>query len=433
MNLFEEFTYLSTKNKYRYHILMGIFLRESERIHLELTEDFLYERYLSISEESDLDYGKSQLIRDLQYLVDNHNLSIQQENIQNIHTLEDYKNRKKYYSITKKGAFVARNIEQYLLLTNRTVLCDEHFKRVLEDIKECKHSNAYSAWNMFYEDCRNVFQIYQDFLAEFNGTRFDEITSTKEFLIYKKDFLEQIHLLIDKLSKYATIIGKELCQLEKDDVRLDSIKKWFLYVDDCEPTYITILHYCSMLIEKITRKAKVLVSAGEESADFKKVLHRFMACESLEECEELSSKLIGIQKMPHLNYHGPFSAKESERKDKSEINPEPFDESKKIEDERKALQYLKKEIEREEKILSMEKNHQISFADLSNFDTQETLTILSWLGRAMEDKNICSETPSGQSFVLKENKEENRIEFKTKHGILEMPDFSLVFEGEKNE
>lgn len=433
MGLFEEFTYLSTKNKYRYNAIMELFLFESERINMEITEDYIYQK---IKEEGLLyeeDYSRAQLSHDLQFLLENNNISIHEENLQNIHTLEEYKNRKKYYSITKRGAFVARYIRQFLLVSNKTVLCDEHFERLMKDIRICKHSNSLSAWTMLYDDSRNVFQIYQDFLAEFNGNKFDQLSGTNEFMAYKQDFLEQIHLLIDKLSKYAAIIGRELEDLHQEDKRLLAIKRWFLYIDEEEPTYIHILHYCSMLIEKITRKAKLLLTAGEESADYKKLLYEFLACNTLSDCENLSLDLLGFQQMPHMNYHGPYAVKQTELTERYEHEEEAFDEKQKLLDEKKALEYLDKEMAREQKILSMEKNHIIRFEEMKEMDTEETLTVLSWLGRAMEDKNTRSETASGRRFSLKTGNQEERITLQTKYGSLEMPDFHFVFEGKKDE
>lgn len=433
MNLYEEYAYLTTKNKYRYSSIMEIFLTESERIHMEITEDFIYEKVLRMHHLQENDYSKQQLVHDLQFLIENGNISIQEENLQNIHTLDEYKNRKKYYSITKKGAFVARNIRQYLLMSSKTSLCDEHFERLIKDIRECKHKNSYSAWDMFFEDARTVFQIYQDFLAEFNSMKFEKLVNTREFLSYKKEFLEQIHLLIEKLSKYAGMIGNELEGLSSEDDRLKFVRRWFLYVNDEEPTYINILHYCSVLIEKITRKAKLLVTAGEESADYKNILYQFMGCETIEECENLSLSLFGYQRMNHMNYHGPYTVKETELKVRQEKVIEYYDESQKLEDEKKALEYLDRELKREQRILLAQEEKKLRFEDLKNLDTQDMLTVLSWLGRGMEDKNKCSETGSGKTFRIEESEEKESIIFETKHGSLTMPNFQFVFEDGNNE
>ena len=58
---------------------------------------------------------------------------------------------------------------------------------------------------------------------------------------------------------------------------------------------------------------------------------------------------------------------------------------------------------------------------------------LSWLGKALENKNRCSETESGRRYRIVDSEEKGRIEFETGYGSLTMPEFKLIFEEEDNE
>ena len=161
MERFREFAYLSAKNSYQYITIMEFFLQEFEKLNMKLELKDVLNSFHG-------NYDEEQLQRDLNYLVSNNNLSIQEEEVYGIQTLEEYKKRKVYYSITSQGIFVARNVRDFFSLSGKVIVCNAYFDRILEDIKRCRdEEDSFVTRSVLYKDCRTVFQIYQDFISHF--------------------------------------------------------------------------------------------------------------------------------------------------------------------------------------------------------------------------------------------------------------------------
>ena len=421
MEQFREFAYLSAKNSYHYISIMEYFLQEFEKLNMKLELKDVMNSFKG-------KYDEEQMQRDLNYLVSNNNLSIQGEEVYGIQTLEEYKKRKIYYSITSQGIFVARNVRDFFSLSGKVIVCNAYFERILEDIKRCRdEEDTFVTRSVLYKDCRTVFQIYQDFISQFRSEEFDAITDTREFLIYKDEFLKQLHNLINELKKYAKTIGNELKTLKNEEERFKKIQRWFLYVNGEEPTYISILNYSSIMIEKITKKASYFVSADwKQSKKQKEITRMMIAARDLKECHILAGKYFGFKEINHYNYHEPYSMRKKDIREREPEEPDSIiNDKERMENEKKALELMDNETMREERLLSFSSGNILDLNEIGeNLPEEDTGMLLDWLSQGLNNREGIGMTNNGIRFKVVENrKKETALE--TEAGVLHMNSYKL--------
>ncbi|MDO4976701.1 MAG: DUF2397 family protein [Eubacteriales bacterium] len=476
MRTFTEFNLLSNKDAERFLAIMNIFLRESENLNFKLLPDEIYHM---LDDVYLYHYDLEDLTKDLRYLCKNNNIKCQDENPFGIRTLEAYKNRKKYYSITSSGIAFTRAIKEYLSSAYRQkIVSEEYFKRVDTDLKKLeniKEKEIFVWWDIFVDDCTKLFQSYQDYINQFNSEEFNNLYDKVDFLNYKNDFITSINQMISNLGDNARSISEKInanfstlkkivkkVSEEKEDSQIgilingqeeifknevlakwENIKNWFLYENGEQPTYLTILDYTTSIIGRIMKRTNVLSkveTSNKKNDELLSNVSSFYECISLDEAARLYVEKYGVQNICHiLSDHQDNNLCEdyengtvlSYRYEKlSRTRNKTFEvsfEENRLERERTAFSILKKQKEMEDHLLRFKKNGKLKLSNIKvEISQKEIELLLKWISNGMRGKG---QTEDGCLFTMTKGNEE--ICLRTESGNLYINDYCLDFGEEK--
>ena len=108
-------------------------------------------------------------------------------------------------------------------------------------------------------------------------------------------------------SRYSRRIGEKIKFLDADDSRFIQIKNWFLFSDDCQPVYVTVLHHCSRLIEKVTRTARILTDCVHHDTDYVSLIRHMNTFKDIRDFQAYFEDIMGVQSVSHINFHNDFN------------------------------------------------------------------------------------------------------------------------------
>ena len=265
--------------------------------------------------------------------------------------------------------------------------------------------------------------------------------------------------LINRIFNYELSIPRieeitdENLILEKIKGRLESLVAWFVGEAERESEVVKVFDTTNEIIRKITGYAARISESGGSSAnrkeEYKKLAEIFYGCSDIKEAHRLAGLAFGTETTLHLKGIG-------ERQTES-INSGVFEEKNYIKTvtprvrnyrekakrssirdnfkEKEALRLATIErLKAEKELLSgYIKDGRITFKALPEITPFVRDVFLSWISKALENKDGRGKTEEGKRFRLVSPYGDEKCEIKSEDGKLYMPAYEIIFEDEINE
>ena len=477
-----EVNYLRSENVERYRVIVRYFYQEYQHINYYLYREDIYEMMSQIGIFNDYTLEKCQ--SDLDSLTAWGNLVASQDSAK-VYTIEDFKNKKYRYQLSdytveiERMALTLENLELESAALEPTLL--ERIKNqiiLFTVIKDSEDSEVASWWRSLSNDFKLLNRNYQDYLKTLNTAKAEEMMKSKEFLIFKDKLIVYLRTFVKSLQENSMILQQHLTTISEQEIisvlnkvvayelsipRLDnnisgdelylslggtwqSIYQWF--VGDNDRNEVTRLaNVTNEIIRKITRYAQQIGElhnlGANRKEEYRQIARIFGKCLSLNEAHCLSASVFGVEHCLHLkNLKDPRSesidslvyqdnSNEIALESRSRINraksprlPSPDYQQERLEQARK----IKVEQARRNQILNdFIKQGTIRFSQLPILDSYSRKLLLSWLSKALGNKDLRAKSENGISYqVVKENDEMCVV--KCDDGNLEMPSYQIIFD-----
>lgn len=480
-----ETSYLSAVNARHYRKIMRIFFLENEKMHVWLRKEEVLEKLHE--EEGYEDYPMEQLKLDLDALVNWKNLTTLQDS-RRVYTIADYKNKQFQYSMSEYAVEIERmTVRLENLFIEGGSLSTNLFQRLADSLEEVSRLNGYSSkelnewWRNLQEDFRRLNQNSKDYLREFYAGKSEKLLKSIEFIVHKdrvisylREFIQQLqhysirisNLLEDKADIVESKILEKVVQSELEipralseasEIREDmvrssvygkwrSLKGWFLPIDGHEPETEQMLEKTNDIIRSIIQNASLIVQTQNwgisRKDDYKKFLHMFSKCETLEDAHKLSAHVFGVQQISHFKVN---SARSTDRitcsvyeEDAIEYQLKPHT---RVYRERKDRQgFRDKSLEKlmqkneylrnieDERLMLMKYIHNgvLNVADIDCVVPEKVREVLlRWIAQANLSNQKKGRTEYGQEFYLRRH--DGSCVLKCEDGDLIMPSYVLEF------
>lgn len=472
-----ETKYLSTENTYRYRPIMRFFYHKYEQGTNWLYKEEIYEEL----KENILDYSLEDLERDLNFLVENASLTTIQD-IKNIQTLEDFKNKKFRYQMTDNAVVIERmSIELEELEVKVASLSPRRFevlKKLLNELQEIdkKTLEEFSElWKQIINEFKELNQNYQDFLKKFQEAKTEELLESTAFLEYKnkmisylQDFIKGYLIngakikkiilnldpsiedkIVEKLETYQRETPKILPEFnyqkfnELNRGRWHSIYAWFVGKDGVSEGD-HLLEITNSIITQITKCASSLVelhgSMIARKEEYKHICKLFDSKNDMRACHKLSSVIFGIPAVRHFKGESNINTDSiipSYDVPSNIIEVEPHEKKNRMEKTRVIIESKaekKKEI-LEKKRLEEQKEKEL----LAKFVSQKKISLVGKVFLSKEERSyilnlmsryrngIQKEKKFGLKYEIKPGTKECQIY--SEDGVFTMESIEIVFEG----
>lgn len=483
----DEAKYLATENTYRYRAIMRYFYNQYEKFNYWIYRDDVYDAL----KKNDIfqDYTVEQCSLDLEALKEWKNLSAVQDTSK-ASSIEEFKNKQYRYQMTEYAREIERmTIRLENLFVEGASLQPNLLERIRDEIKSIKEliSNGEDNIGIWWQDLKADFerlnQNYQDYIREWQSVKADEMMKTKSFLSYKDKFIEYLRTFVKNLQEnvqlievYINDISKEeeeiligrIIEYEKSIPRIDledidekgikdniwgqwfSIKHWFLGTSSRISESEQLFEISNEIIRKITRYAAQIIETANQAAnrkeEYRKIAELFINCSNVERAYHLSAYVFGIERPKHLkadmirktdsinssvyneeSYSYTVRPRIRAYREKAQRSPikEYKDQQKKVLED-----VLKKRKEELNIIKEYTINGVLNFEELNEINSNIRNILLRWLSNGLNNKNYKGKTENGVSFYIQNPKESNRTVLKCDDGMLNMPAYKIVFEGE---
>lgn len=472
-----ETKYLATENTYRYRPIMRFFYHKYEQGTNWLYKEEIFEEL----KEAINDYSLDDLERDLNFLVENESLTTIQD-VKNIQTLEDFKNKKFRYQMTDNAIVIERmSIELEELEVKVASLSPRRFevlRSLLSELKDIdiKTLEEFSdLWNRMINEFKDLNQNYQDFLKKFQEAKTEELLESTAFLEYKN---KMISYLQDFIKGYLTngakikaiilnlendiedkiIIKLENYQRETPKIfpefnyekfnelnrgRWHSIYLWFVGKDGISEGD-HLLEITNSIITQITKCASSLVelhgSMIARKEEYKHICKLFDGKSNIKECHKLSSVIFGVSSVRH--YKGSSNINTDSIIASYDVPPitlevEPHEKKNRVEKTRviiESKQEKKKEI-LEQRRMKEQKEKEL----LLRFVNQKNVKLTGEISLSKEERsyilNLISRYRNG---IRKENlfglsydivSRDGRCQIISEDGVFTMDSIEIIFKG----
>lgn len=213
-----ETKYLATENTYRYRPIMRYFYHKYEQ---GTNWQYKEEIYNALSSKID-DYTLDDIERDLTFLVENGSLTTIQD-VKNIGTLEDFKNKKYRYQMTDYAIAIERmSIELEEMEVKVASLSPKRFevlKNLIIKLKEIDKESAEEfsdLWSRIINEFKDLNQNYQDFLKKFQEAKTEELLESEVFLEYKSKMISYLQDFIQGYLSNGNKIKETILNLDSD-------------------------------------------------------------------------------------------------------------------------------------------------------------------------------------------------------------------------
>lgn len=213
-----ETKYLATENTYRYRPIMRYFYHKYEQ---GTNWQYKEEIYNELSSKIE-DYTLEDIERDLTFLVDNGSLTTIQD-VKNIETLDDFKNKKYRYQMTDYAIAIERmSIELEEMEVKVASLSPKRFEVLKNLIIKLKEINNESAeefsdlWSRITNEFKDLNQNYQDFLKKFQEAKTEELLESEIFLEYKSKMISYLQDFIQGYLSNGNKIKETILNLDSD-------------------------------------------------------------------------------------------------------------------------------------------------------------------------------------------------------------------------
>lgn len=479
-----EAKYLNVDNTDRYRPIIRLFYLNYEKLKYWMYQEEVYEEL-----KQDLyfsDYTPEQCQQDLTVLAGWGNL-ITIQDTRKVSTIEEFKNKKFRYQLSEATVEIERmviRVENLFIESSSlepTLL--ERIRISLEKIREVpamKQERIYSWWNDLNNDFIRLNQNYQDYMRELNSVKAEEMMRTKEFLVFKDRLIEYLRSFVRSLQVNVSAIEQRLKETDRElieeilrlvteyelsipriDVEVDaeqiydkvkgrfaSLEEWFAGAQERESEAAKVFDSTNEIIRKITRYAarisEMSNSGSNRREEYYKIAVMFSKCRSQNEAHRLAATVFGMEKPLHLKG---IAGRQTESINSGVFDEEPHmvtvmprvrtykekaqrtgiaDHSKEKEELRLAAI---RRMEEERKLLkSYIKDNRLAFAGLPQIAPEVRDVFLTWLSKALENRNRRGKTEDGQIYYIENADTKEICLLKSPDGTLEMPAYTLRFD-----
>lgn len=481
-----EAKYLNVENTDRYRPIIRLFYLNYERLKYWLYQEEVYQELAEAPYFAA--YTQEQCQQDLAALAAWGNLVTIQDT-RKVSTIEEFKNKKFRYQLSEATVEIERmvmRVENLFIESSSlepTLL--ERIRISLGRIPEMEEKEAeavYAWWNDLNNDFIRLNQNYQDYMRELNSIKAEEMMKTTEFLVFKDRLIEYLRTFVKSLQVNAAAIEQYLKELDtgglqrilervvqyelsipRMDVEVDkeaiygkiqgrwnSVREWFAREDGQEAEAVKVFDTTNEIIRKITRYAarisEMSNSGSNRREEYRKLAVMFSKCRDIYEAHRLAASVFGIEKPLHLKG---LSGRQTESINSGVFEEEPhmvtvtprvrnyrekakrtgiIDRSREKEETRLAAI---KRLEEERRLLkSYIKDRRLDFAALPEIQPHVRDVFLTWLSKALENKNLKGKTEDGQVYWIEQKDIKETCIIKAPDGILHMPAYTIVFEEE---
>lgn len=479
-----ETKYLTVENADRYRTIIRLFYLKYERLKYWMYQEEVYEelkedRYFS-------DYTPEQCQQDLAALVQWRNLVTIQDT-RKVTTIEEFKNKKFRYQLSDYSVEIERMVIRLENLMVEGASLEpallERIRRSIGDIGEVSRKSRediYSWWSDLKNDFVRLNQNYQDYMRELNSVKAEEMMKTREFLIFKDRLTDYLRSFVKSLQMNVTVIEQYLKNLDQEKIsgileqviqyevsipRMDveikedkirekiegrwrSMVEWFLGTEGGESEAYQVFDTTNEIIRKITRYATRISEMSNSGAnrreEYYKLAVMFSRCSDISEAHRLSSCVFGVEAPLHLK--GNF-VRSTESINSGVYEEEPcfvevtprirnyrekarrsgiVDRSREKEKMREAAI---RRLEEEKKLFdSYIEDNRLEFSRLPVLEPQVRDMFLTWLSKAMENKDFHGRTEDGREYYIENREEKETCILKCTDGCFTMPAYNIVFE-----
>lgn len=281
-----------------------------------------------------------------------------------------------------------------------------------------EREKIYVWWNDLNNDFIRLNQNYQDYMRELNSVKAEELMKTREFLVFKDRLIEYLRSFVRSLQTNVNVIEERLKSTERKTIegilgevteyelsipridvevdreliyekmqgRWDSLREWFAREEGRESEAAKVFDTTNEIIRKITRYAARI--------------------------SEMSNSGI-FDEEPYMVTVTPRARSYREKAQRRGIR----DRSREKEETRLAtIQRL----EEERRLLkSYIKDQRLDFAGLPQIEPHVRDVFLTWLSKALENKELRGKTEDGQIYYIENKDTEERCVVKAADGELD--------------
>lgn len=479
-----EAKYLNVDNTDRYRPIIRLFYLQYEKLKYWLYQEDVYEE---LKEDSYFqNYTMEQCQQDLSALTSWGNLLTIQDT-RKVSTIEEFKNKKFRYQLSETTVEIERmvirvenlfiessSLEPTLLERIRISL-----GRISEIVQESPEK-IYAWWNDLNNDFIRLNQNYQDYMRELNSVKAEEMMKTTEFLVFKDRLIEYLRSFVKSLQmnvspieqilknndlKRMDFLLEEIVRYELSIPRLDtdlkeelirekirgrwsSLEEWFFGKEGKESEASKVFDTTNEIIRKITRYAARISEMSNSGAnrreEYSKVAQLFSRCKDIYEAHRLAAMVFGIEKPLHMKG---IPGRQTESINSGVFEEEPYvvpltPRTRSYKEKAKRSEIIDRSVEKEatraETIRKMEeekrllkgyiKGHCLDFSTLPVIEPHVRDIFLTWLSKALENKELCGKTEDGQLYRLEEPKEGDICILRSIDGNMQMPAYKIIFE-----
>ncbi|MDR3542929.1 MAG: TIGR02677 family protein [Desulfosporosinus sp.] len=330
-----------------------------------------------------------------------------------------------------------------------------------------------------YDNFHKLTDNAADYLAHLHSEKVEEQMMTEAFLVYKEALTEYLRNFMTSLQRTSfriegllqeipVLFSRKLteCVAEYElsiprlDVRpakeqlmerfhneWDNLKIWFLGDGGRESDLIYLQNATNETIRRLTRFAQRLGETHHNlrnrRLDYLHMAKWFASLETLPEAHELSACVFGVFHTRHLWVDSPKQTESidvevwHEPPSELEIRPKVRSYKEKSrpnavvdQSERKkaALEaYLREKALEQQLLENLIGDNQIVLRNLPELTTFIRKTLLTWISKCMASPDRQGKTETGRSFSLK-RVSDRPIQLNCEDGLLEMPDYVLLFD-----
>ena len=484
-----EAKYLNVDNTDRYRPIIRLFYLKYEKLKYWLYQEEVFEE---LKEDTYFaGYTIEQCKQDLNTLTEWGNLLAMQDT-RRAATLEEFANKKFRYQLSETAVEIERMV---IRIENLFIESSSLEPSLLERIRMSlaglpsmlaeNDEKLYSYWNDLNNDFKRLNQNYQDYMRELNSVKAENLMRTKEFLIFKDRLIEYLRnfvkglqtnvgvietiikgfdetilqSLINRIFQYELSIPRLETVVDEERIldnikgRLESLKDWFVSDGNKESEVVKVFDTTNEIIRKITGYAARISESGGSSAnrkeEYKKLAEVFYNCEDISEAHRFAGLVFGSATTFHLRGIGERQTESinsgvyEEKTCIKTVTPRvrTYREKAKrsgIKDNFKAKEELRlatiEKLAAERELLrGYIKDGRLVFKDLPEITPFVRDVFLTWISRALENKEGRGKTEEGKRFRLISPPTAEICELKSEDGVLYMPSYEIIFEDEIDE
>lgn len=483
----KEARYLTVENADRYRSIIRLFYLQYEKLKYWMYQEEVYEELKQDAYFSE--YSQEQCQQDLTALVGWGNLLTIQDT-KKVTTIEEFKNKKFRYQLSAYAVEIERMVIRLeSLFVEGASLEPTLLERLrinlsrLDAMAQEDEEHVYSWWNDLNNDFVRLNQNYQDYMRELNSVKAEEMMKTKEFLLFKdklvdylRGFVKSLQLnvtmieqilhqadgiavdaLLDRITAYELSIPRIDVEVNEEQIhermqgRWVSISEWFVGGGGKESEASKVFDTTNEIIRKITRYATRISEQSNSGAnrreEYYKLAVMFSKCEDMACAHRLSAMVFGIER--------PFHLKGNFVRETDSINSGVFDEKPCVVTvvprirnykekgsrsgivdrtlEKKAMreEMIRRQKEERRLLNSYIKDNRLEFAGLPVLEPNVRDVFLTWLSKALEQKELRGRTEDGRGYHLEREQGDAVCILQCTDGAFQMPAYTIVFEDEK--